>query len=152
MCRLIHKRYDSTSPNPNSNLPYAFRLGTNTRFNRQNGELMLGDGLGLTCSTFVLSVFESVGVPMVVFDGWPIRPEDDQRHETLLEMMRNGIPQYQVPPADPQHVDRVAAQLPCIRIRPEEVAATAMFDQLPATFAQLEPAGRWVLSRLPLPS
>jgi len=52
------------------------------------------------------------------------------------------------PPAEADHVDRVRKELPCIRVRPEEVAATGMFDDLPATFSQLEPAGEWILQRL----
>jgi hypothetical protein len=35
------------------------------------------------------------------------------------------------------------------QIRPEEVAASGMFDDLPASFAQLEPAGAWILAQIP---
>jgi hypothetical protein len=35
------------------------------------------------------------------------------------------------------------------RIRPEEVAATGMFNDLPVTFEQLAPAGAWILSQIP---
>jgi hypothetical protein len=148
MCRLIHDRHNSGDPSSAYRMPYAFRHGNNNRFNSSTGELMLADGLGLTCSTFVLTVFESVEVPLVDFDGWEQRAEDNARHETLLDKMRNGIPKYGIPAAQPDHVDRVAAELPCIRVRPEEVAATGLFNDLPATYAQLEPAGAWILSQL----
>jgi hypothetical protein len=111
---------------------------------------MLGKGLGLTCSTFVLTVFESAKISLVNVDGWPIRPDDDQRHEAVLEKMRRGIPNH-APPAPPEHVDRVAAELPCIRVRPEEVVASGIFDDLPVAYAQLEPAGQFIVARLSKP-
>jgi hypothetical protein len=36
-----------------------------------------------------------------------------------------------------------------MRVRPEEVAATAMYDDHPATFDQLASAGAWIMSQLP---
>jgi len=53
MCRLIEAR--NRAPNPQK-IPYAVGSPSNTRFNR-DGELILGDAIGLTCSTFVLTVF-----------------------------------------------------------------------------------------------
>jgi hypothetical protein len=145
MCRLIHRRHNVEQ---RYRIPYAFQPGNNTRFNLQTGELMLGDGLGLSCSTFVLAVFESVGVSLVDFNGWPQRSGDNERHEILLKDMRSGIPKHSIPPAAPEHVAKVEASLPCIRVRPEEVAAAGLFDDLPVPHAQLEPAGRWILERL----
>ncbi len=146
MCRLIHDRQNDSDQASAYRIPYAFRHGNNDRFNASNGELMLVDGLGLTCSTFVLSVFESAEVPLVRLDSWKRRAEDDARHETLLARMRNGIPEQGIPPADPEHVKQVENELPCIRIRPEEIAAAGFFDELPAKYEQLEPAGQWILA------
>lgn len=148
MCRLIHGRHNSIDPTQKYRIPYAFRYRNNVRFNVQTAELMLGDGLGLTCSTFVLTVFESVNIPLVDFNGWQVRPDDNRRHDFLLGQMKNGIPSAKIPPAHPDHVARVQAELPCIRVRPEEVAATGFFDDLPAGFTELEPAGQWILERL----
>ena len=117
------------------------------RFNSANGELMLGDGLGLNCSTFVLTVFESAKVPLVDFNGWEIRPDDEISQRALLEKMRTGIPPN-IPPAPPQHVQKVEAELPCFRVRPEEIAAAGMGDDPPANFDQAERGGRWILSLL----
>ena len=36
-----------------------------------------------------------------------------------------------------------------MRVRPEEVAATGMFNDFPATFEQLAPAGAWIISQIP---
>jgi hypothetical protein len=148
MCQLIHDRQNSRDSSSEYKIPYAFRLG-NDRFNAKTAEFKLEDGLGLSCSTFVLIVFDSVYVPLVNFEGWPKREDDKKRHEALLDKMRNGIPKYSIPPAKPEHVERVAAEVDCIRVRPEEVAATGLYNDLPARFAQLEPGGTWILSQIP---
>ena len=148
MCRLIHGRHNSLDPTQRYRIPYAFRYGNTVRFNPRNGELMLGEGLGLTCSTFVLAVFESARLPLVEFSGWPIREGDEDRHRSLLEKMKAGIPAAQIPPAPPEHISRVEAELPCVRVRPEEVAATGMLDDFPFTFVQLEPVGHWIMEHL----
>jgi hypothetical protein len=148
MCRLIHERQHSPDPSKRYRIPYAFRHGNANSFGRAAGELMLVDGLGLTCSTFVLTVFQSVGVPLLSFDGWKMREGDNARHETLLEKMRNGIPEFGIPPAQAEHVERVQSELPCVRVRPEEAAATALCNDHPFTFAQLTPAGEWLLAQL----
>jgi len=147
LCRLINTRQQNPDPTRRYLIPYAFRFGNNVRFNIQSGELMLGDGLGLTCSTFVLAVFESARVPLIDLNGWKERPKDEERHRSLLEQMRSGIPPN-ILPAEPGHVQRVEKELPCIRVRPEEVAAAGMSDDPPANFYQVEAAGRWILSHL----
>jgi len=78
-----------------------------------------------------------------------MRQEDNARHQVLLEKMRSGIPEFGIDPAPPEHVERVAGEFSCIRVRPEEVAAAGLFDDLPASFAQLAPAGEWILAHLP---
>ncbi len=152
MCRLIHDRHNSGAQSTAYRIPYAFRHGHNDRFNAANGELMLSDGLGLTCSTFVLTAFESAGVSLVNFDGWQERAEDNARHNALLEKMRNGIPEHGIPPAQPEHVERLRKELPCIRVRPEEAAATGLYNDLPINFEQLASAGAWILAQLPPPA
>jgi hypothetical protein len=144
ICRLIHQRHLERLLTGGFLIPYAFRMGNNTRFSSVTGDLMLGDGLGLTCSTFVLAVFESAKVPLIDLTGWPARADDQARHQELLQMMRNGIPKL-VPPADPQHVAAVAVELPCIRVRPEEAAAAGMAETVPASFSKAERGGRWIL-------
>src|SRR5207244_3387276 len=130
------------------NIPYAFRHCNNDRFNSQTGELMLGDGLGLTCSTFVLTVFESVYLPLIDFNGWEIRAEVNARHHQLLQDMRTGFPQYGIPTAEPEHVAAVTAELSCIRVRPEESAAAAMFSYRSVGFREAACGGRWIIEML----
>jgi hypothetical protein len=148
MCRLIHARHNDPDPQRRYNIPYSFLSGHNNRFNNATGELMLTDGLGLTCSTFVLAVFESVYLPLIDFATWEPRAEDDARHAQLLADMETGFPQHGIPPAEPEHIAAVAAELPCIRVRPEEVAAAGMSDARMVAFRQAERGGRWILELL----
>ena len=145
MCRLIHDRHNDPDPSQRYHIPYAFRHGNNDRFNRQTGELMLVDSLGLTCSTFVLTVFESVYLPLIEFNGWEIGTEDKTRHVQLLHDMTTGFPQYGIPPAVPDQVAAVAADLPCIRVRPEETVAAAMFSNRSVGFQEAARGGRWIM-------
>ena len=140
MCRLIAAR--TRVPNPQK-IPYALGPPHNSRFNR-DGELILGDGIGLTCSTFVLTVFESAAVPLADLTGWVARADDNERHQQLIQKMTEGIPGF-APPADPTHIQRVRASLPCIRVRPEEVAGAAMATDIPADIVTAEAAGIRIL-------
>ncbi|HEY7089649.1 MAG TPA: hypothetical protein VH518_16240, partial [Tepidisphaeraceae bacterium] len=47
-------------------------------------EFIYGAGsLGLTCASFVLAVFNFVGIDLVNYDSWPIRPGDEQWLEKI---------------------------------------------------------------------
>src|SRR5205814_9063516 len=111
LCRLINARNNDLDPGQRYKIPYSFRY-RKARFNVANGELMLKQGLGLNCSTFVLSVFESALAPLVDFNGWEIRPSDEFRQNDLLEKMRTGIPKYNIPPVDPQRILMMECEIP----------------------------------------
>jgi len=147
MCRLIDRRHRERTATGGFLIPYAFRYNHNTKFSNVTGELILGDGIGLSCSTFVLKVFESSRVSLLDLTGWPARPEDKAQQERLLQMMREGIPGFATP-ASSEHIERVQGELPCVRVRPEEVAASAMAARLPANFARAELGGRWIMEWL----
>src|SRR5690348_11576171 len=59
-CELIHRRRnDQQRP---YRTPYAFKYSNKNTINAATGELQLVDGVGMSCSTFVLAVFQSVGI------------------------------------------------------------------------------------------
>lgn len=147
MCRLIDRRRQQAAAVGGFLIPYAFRFNRRARFSNLTGELMLPDGVGLSCSTFVLTVFESCGVSLIDLTQWPARPEDEAQQARLLRFMETGIPRFS-PPASPVHIARVRNELPCARVRPEEAAASAMVHDRPATFDQVERGGRLILEWL----
>jgi hypothetical protein len=144
ICRLIHER--RIERKGWQELPYAFRYPSGAGVNR-DGEVILGEGVGLTCATLVMAVFDAAKVPYTELTEWVERPDDQVRYEKLLQMMRDGIENF-AEPADPEHIARVQAELPCIRFRPEEAAAVGIADWRPASFEQVERAGRWIVEKL----
>jgi len=144
-CRLLILR--RMQGKPRQRLPYGFSQPQTPRIDA-DGEVILGGGAGLTCSTFVLAVFEAAKVPWIDLSDWSRREEDDARHEQLLLKMRMGIPEFGIPPAQSEHIRKVEKELPCIRVRPEEAAAPGLADRLPIGFEQAERFGHWILERL----
>ena len=139
-CQLIVLRRRQRGPQL---LKYGFGLPKDPIVNR-DGEILFGGSVGLTCATLVLAIFEAVRIPFVDYADWVARPEDDARHRRLLGMIRTGIP-GQIPPADAAHIDKMEKELPCIRVRPEEVAAIGLCDQRPAKLSQVEPIGKLII-------
>jgi hypothetical protein len=129
--------------------PYGFGMPQDVQIN-DDGELIWGGGVGLTCSTFVLAVFEAARIPFIDLCGWRPRPLDDQRHADLLRRMEEGIPEYGIPPAPRDHIEKVRQELPCVRVRPEEVAAVGLSPERPAQFELTARTGLWILDWLRL--
>lgn len=126
-----------------SKLPYGFRYNA-SRFH-ENGELELGtDECGLTCATFVLAVYQSVGLELLQLSSWPNRDDDERRFTSILAVLRQAG-------ADEKHIEAVSKETKSVRYRPLEVAGGSCFSP-PAKFE--DAAGRAVtLSReLALPS
>lgn len=128
------------------NIPYGFRYDAAT-FSK-NGEITLGkDECGFTCATFVMAVFHSVGVELLVQSGWPERADDKERFEEILQMFEEhanekrsswGEEKYE---AWMGHLDVLRKQTSAPRFRPLEVAGGSM-GELPAGFEQAESAAR----------
>lgn len=131
---------------------YGFSLNPNCYFD-SDGTMHSLPGTGLTCATFVLRVFSSCRWPLVQEGTWPLRPEDEIRFGELQRLIhahlerlcaRSGLSLAE----ESTYVDRMADELPCVRIRPEEVAAACDQPRLPASFAECEPAGRALVATL----
>jgi hypothetical protein len=132
LCRLIR--------DTNPRVPYSFRLGLNVRFCAQTGDLLtLGDGHGLNCSNFVITVFQSTGITLVDLDGWELREDDEERHRCFFDMMLNDV---RIPTS---HLFGVWDEIGCKRVRPEETAGACLEDELPAKYEQCKLNGEAVL-------
>ena len=131
MCRRITKLYTS----PARGLPYAFRY-QKTVFN-VDGKILFGKSEhGLTCATFILAVLKSAGVDLLKLGEWPQRDDDMDRHRELLAMLQGDSN------VSKAHIAEVAAEVNCVRYRPEEVVGAASSAQLPVSFLDAETAAR----------
>jgi len=129
-CRLI------AAKNP----PIRFAIHYNPRarlIQREDTILLEKEGKGLNCVTFALAVFEHAGPGLINTDGWPKRPEDVPWHKRLvLQLLAQGVPRW--------YVKKVAKDIGCVRVRPEEATGACLEDNLPATFVQCQPNGIFV--------
>jgi hypothetical protein len=112
-----------TARDPNIPFGYAF-----------NEDCFLNDGTyqpmeigkGLTCATFIIALFHSVGYPIVKLDTWKPRADDTAWQNKILAVLRGR--------ASPEHADAAAAFLGQFRYRPEEVSAAAVHPSPPLDF------------------
>ena len=144
LCRLIGQRNSDRKGDSEAGFPYALRHDPHSRFDTLSGTLLLGKhGKGLTCATFVLVVFSSFGVSLVDFAGWPWREEDALWHRSIVELLKRLC-------NDLEHIRVVESEIgiDCCRFRCEEVAGASTVDDLPASFAESEEAGREILAVL----
>jgi hypothetical protein len=112
--------------NQRRGLPYAF--SDPRGFFDNNGDIVPGsEQVGLTCSTFVLAIFEVSGVRLLDYNTWPERPDD-------LAFQRGVIATLDRTGAAKADVAAAAGQLPTARYRPLEVAAGAYADDRPIAF------------------
>jgi len=119
---------------------YALRDDPQALFDPETGRLTMPDGLGLSCSTFVLVLFRSVRFPYINTAGWPIgRPGDREAQEKILEVLEKTC-------RDRAHIEGVRQEIArgCERVRPEEVAGAALYDMLPVQHHQAEDAGLFI--------
>lgn len=121
---------------------YALRDDPDAHFDENTGRLVLLNGNGLSCSTFVLALFRSVSFPYIDTTGWPIdRAGDREAQERLMRVLEHTC-------LNKNHIDQVKQEIGCERIRPEEVAGAALSESLPVRHPDAEDAGHYICGAL----
>jgi hypothetical protein len=115
-------------------------------FDRTTGQFLLGPTRhGLTCSSFVVAVFWSSGIPLLKYSTWPRdRAGDIEWQQSVLDTLREGG-------AAESHIEAVRRGVGSVRLRPEEVAGAAVEYPPSVTFAQASARAAEVLARIGLP-
>ncbi len=67
----------------NSDIAYSFKYDPDAYFDRHTGRLCMPNGKGLTCVTYVLVIFKTARLPIIDFEQWPPRAEDEAVHRNL---------------------------------------------------------------------
>jgi hypothetical protein len=76
-------------------------------------------GQGLTCATFVVALFDELGIPFIDVDTWEERTGDVEWARGILQMLK--------PLMSPEHVAAQENRLgETIRVRPSDVAAAGL--------------------------
>lgn len=136
--------------NRKSGVPYAFSAPSDC-FDRKTGTWKPAAGQhGLTCATFVLAVFHSAGVPIVIYNSWPTNRAGDAEWQESIQRVQ--LIQWR---ASEEHLQSVRGEIGTARYRPEEVAGATTEAVWPVSFARAEELGKLLLQRLadgpPLP-
>ncbi len=102
--------------NESLNVPYGFRYKGASEF---NGDLSFSNkaGAGLTCATFIMAFFSSLGFDIIDITDWQIRPDDVEWQKWIYDEIEGMLTK-----------DEAAAMRVSIgeafRYRPEEVAGS----------------------------
>lgn len=136
LCDLIHDQCSRLR------VPYRFAFSHQTRFDTGGPLLSFipGSGTtGLTCATFVVTLFYQCGIPLVDFSSWTSREEDVAFQRELVKRVTNH---------NRDAASQMALEIGAHRIRPEEVLAAALFTRHPVNFWLCESAGTTVVARI----
>ena len=130
-------------------VPYAFHKG-DAHFSATTGALELNGSLGLTCATFIDLVFAHAHVPLLDSTTWdearsPERRAEDEAAQRFLVM------HLRKKPGAEKHAELVEKEVPCTRIRAEEVAAASGMTGHPIPFVRAEPEGVRILAAVQAP-
>jgi hypothetical protein len=132
-CRLIAKQQPQ--------IWFAIHHNPKASFGRVGEKIvLLKEGKGLNCSTFVIAVFKHAGPELIDFNSWGKRPSDIAWQKQLLQWLKPKCPEI--------HWRRVAKDIGCARVRPEEIAGACLEEELPAGFLKCIENGKYVLEQI----
>ncbi len=136
-CRQVWRSNEGT-------LPYALSPPSDC-FDVQTGAFLLGPTRhGLTCSSFVLAIFETAGLSLVDYETWPTeRPGDQEWQERVVGALENSGTCVSA-----EHLETVKNEIGAVRYRPEDVAGAATASPLPADFSVAVERARKILELL----
>jgi hypothetical protein len=106
----------------NRTIPYTFEDDPELVFDISGHWSGLNDGRGLTCATFVLKVFQSVGMEVVDRSNWPITDDDRAAQRRLANYLRREGYGEQAAIIESEIVRKIH------RISPEQVAGAFLED------------------------
>lgn len=103
----------------------------------ESGEYQGVAGDGLTCSLLVLAFLESHGFKLINKETWPIRETDSTMQ---LDIINDLSCDFSRDPDDLEHfkIQKEKAESGTPRYRPEEVGASAIFEDIPIDFSCID--------------
>lgn len=103
-------------------------------------------GDGLTCATFVMAIFETLGIRLLMTETWEPRQSDDEWREDIVSFLEEWGTDSGCDVTE--HVAVIRQSPRCVRYRPEEVAAGVGVDDGPISFAVAERLGLEIVAEL----
>lgn len=136
--KALQAKCISISKRKESEVPYSF-LYDGEYFNSDGAYNRNGENEGLTCSTFILAVFRSIGIEIISFEDWPSRLADQEWQEKMVPIL---VEKLKLPE------DGLVKQLGSPRVRPEEATVAACDSVHPVTFSRIEELSKELLNQL----
>lgn len=101
-------------------IPYGLNfLKANGSFDSSGRYKAPKGSLGLTCATFITTLFDDLRAPLVKQDTWLEKPANIKwAHDVCDALTRSGMVSH-------DHIEAVKSNIDGLRIRPEEVAVAA---------------------------
>lgn len=113
-------------------LPYSVGYFSGREFN-QDGiytDNISGYEYGMTCATFVLTIFNSVGIELLDWRNWKYREDDKPWFNYIILNLTKG---YSGGYISKTHLDNVKKEENCARFRPEEIFASMYCSHKPSS-------------------
>jgi hypothetical protein len=129
----------------NGGIDYGVNLFLSGGLIKQAGIYQLIDGSdGLTCATFVSSIFNSFEIPLVDMGTW----EESEKNRAWGEAVLCFLMQNEE--TSPEHIQRVSENISGFRLRPEEVAAAVekFSPDKPAEFLDIQARANTILKNV----
>lgn len=126
-CKLVHQKVLDGE----LKVPYGISYEDYSEIDQVSGELRLSQGTnGLTCSTFVMTMFHSSGFDLIDLKNWPHRDEDKKWKADTLNALVRAMNKWNIPI---NFIHKLAMEQNLVRYKPQEVAASsALYDNRPA--------------------
>lgn len=138
MCRLILNLQNEIP------IPYGL-LYSGGSFTKEGILCLDSRENGLTCATFVLAVFKSCDIQLIDIDRWEQRDSDSEWHKSIIESLQRTKVCYNI---SDLHIENVNREVGCARFRPEEVAISSAFKEIPAQSKDIIKQGEVLRSML----
>jgi hypothetical protein len=135
LCRLIS---DENKVRP-MKIPYGYSYA-GTYFNHDGTFVNRGLIYGLTCTSFVLAVFQTLFIDLLRIEEWP--PFDLDDADWQMKMMNLYKPIY------PENADALGSQVGAARFRPEHATAGAASKDAPLGYAAAQTLGAQIVQDL----
>lgn len=128
-------------------IPYGFLYDEYAHIEPDGTLILGGKECGLTCATYVLTLFASKGFRLVDLDSWTSREEDKPWFIQIIKLFFEHFLGNQR--MSHSHFKRLLSEIGCPRYRPEEIAvSSALYTRQAAKTDAIRSAGSGLLDYL----
>ncbi len=117
-------------------IPYAIEYKGKRKFDKEGiyNSYFDTSEYGVTCSTFILTIFESVGLEIIDWKNWQNRNEDQEWFNNLIRLINIERWKKTVIMSD-EHFNNLRSEQNCKKIRPEEIFSIVYCNSYPMKFS-----------------